>query len=71
MNIEFHYYITFILARKAEFSVENSYLIAYSSQYTDDNTYRYYINYKDGGHYLNEITQTMDVTKPSPKRQKI
>jgi Family of unknown function (DUF6765) len=29
------------------------------------------VNYEDGGHFLNEISQTMDLTKPSLKRQKI
>lgn len=71
MDIEFHYYITYILSRKAGYSKDDAYTIAYSSQYTDDNTHRYYVNYKDGGHYLNEISQTMDITKPSAKRQKI
>jgi hypothetical protein len=71
MNIEFHYYITFILSRKAGFGPEESYTIAYSSQYTDDNNYKYYVNYPDGGHYLNEISQTLDITKPSEKRRKI
>lgn len=71
MDIEFHYYITFILCRKAGYSRDEAQTIAYSSQYTDDNKYHYYVNYPDGGHFLNEISQTMDITKPSPKRQKI
>ena len=71
MDIEFHYYITFILCRQAGYSGNDAYKIAYSSQYTDDNTHHYYVNYPDGGHFLNEISQTMDITKPSRKRQKI
>ncbi|MBW1766339.1 MAG: hypothetical protein JRJ65_04715 [Deltaproteobacteria bacterium] len=71
MDIEFHYYITFILARKAGFNANQSYKIAYSSQYTDNNNFRYFINFDDGSHYLNEISQTLDITKPSQKRQKI
>ena len=71
MDIEFHYYITFILCRKAGYSKEDAYKIAYSSQYTDDNKNQYYVNYRDGGHFLNEISQTMDITKPSRKRRKI
>lgn len=71
MDIEFHYYITFILCRKAGYSKDEAHTIAYSSQYTDDNKHHYYINYPDGGHFLNEISQTMDITKPSLKRQKI
>jgi hypothetical protein len=71
MDIEFHYYITFILCRKAGYSGDDAYKIAYSSQYTDDNKRHYYVNYPNGGHFLNEISQTMDITKPSRKRQKI
>ena len=71
MDIEFHYYITFILCRKAGYSKNEAHTIAYSSQYTDDNKHHYFVNYPDGGHFLNEISQTMDITKPSPKRQKI
>lgn len=71
MDIEFHYFITYILSRKAGFDEEDAYKISYSSQYTDDNNFHYYVNYEDGGHFLNEISQTMDITKPSIKRQKI
>jgi hypothetical protein len=71
MDIEFHYYITFILCRKAGYSEDDAYTIAYSSQYTDDNKKHYYVNFRDGKHFLNEISQTMDITKPSQKRQKI
>jgi len=71
MNIEFHYFITFILSRKAGFTPEDAYTIAYSSQYTDDNNFKYYVNFKDGDHYINEISQTLDITKPSETRRKI
>jgi len=71
MDIEFHYFITYILSRKAGFDEENAYKIAYSSQYTDDNEFHYFVNYEGGGHFINEISQTMDITKPSLKRQKI
>lgn len=71
MDIEFHYYIIFIISRKAGFNANDSYTIAYSSQYTDDNNFRYFVNFKGGDFYLNEISQTLDITKPSEKRQKI
>jgi len=71
VDIEFHYYITFILARKGGFSAHDAQIIACSSQYTDDNNFRYFVNFKDGSYYLNEVSQTFDITKPSPKRQKI
>ena len=62
MDIEFHYYITFILSRKAGYSADDAYTIAYSSQYTDDNKKHYYVNYPDGHHFLNEISQTIQGT---------
>ncbi len=71
MDIEFHYYITYSLAREAGFNNDASYIIAYSSQYVDDNCFYYYINFDNGGSYINEVSQTMDITKPSTKRQKI
>ena len=72
MDIEFHYYITYILARKTNFNPDDAYTLAYSSQYVDDNTFHYYVNFEDGSTpYISEISQTMDITKPSSKRQKI
>ncbi|MCD6261998.1 MAG: hypothetical protein J7J52_03125 [Deltaproteobacteria bacterium] len=71
MNIEFHYNITYILARKAGFDPEDAYILAYSSQYVDDNDCHYYVNFKKGEPYISWVSQTMDITKPSPKRQKI
>ncbi|MBN1695925.1 MAG: hypothetical protein JW881_00305 [Spirochaetales bacterium] len=37
MNLEFHYYIVYILSKEAGFSDGDSHIIAYSSQYTDNN----------------------------------
>ncbi len=71
MDIEFHYYITFILSRKAGFDADEAFKIAYSSQYTDDNSYHYHVNLKDGNSYINQISQTVDITKPSEKRKTI
>ncbi len=71
MDIEFHYYITFIIARKAGFSATDSSVIAYASQYTDDNTYHYCVNFTKRNQYLTPITQTMDITKPTEKRRAI
>ncbi len=71
MDIEFHYYITFILCRAAGFDADESYLIAYSSQYTDDNNKQYFINYNGGGGFTSKISQTADITKPKKKLQSI
>ena len=37
MDIEFHYYMTFLIAGKAGFGKDDTATIAYSSQYVDDN----------------------------------
>lgn len=37
MNIEFHYYVTYLIALKAGFNKRDSYKVAYSSQFVDDN----------------------------------
>lgn len=71
MDIEFHYYITFILSRKAGFDADEAFKIAYSSQYTDDNSYHYHVNFWDRESYINQISQTVDITKPSEKRKTI
>ena len=69
MDIEFHYYITYILAKKAGFSADDSAVIAYACQHTDDNTYHYCINFETETPYLNIVSQTMDITKPQEKRK--
>lgn len=63
MDIEFHYYMTYIIALRAGFKVDDAYTIAYSSQYTDDNDTPYEI-LGDDVPYKNYISQTMDITKP-------
>lgn len=47
LNIEFHYYINFILAAAAGFSRQKAYTIAYASQFVDDNCKEVKIYYKD------------------------
>jgi len=37
MNIEYHFYVTYIIALQAGYSESDAFKIAYSSQYTDDN----------------------------------
>jgi hypothetical protein len=71
MDIEYHYYITFIIALRAGFRKEQAYKIAYSSQYTDDNDTSYKINEGQVDAYENYISQTMDITKPQEERLRI
>lgn len=71
MDIEFHYYMTYLIAAKAGFTPEEAETIAYSSQYVDDNKYILTVS-KDTEHqYINYISQTMDITKPSKKLLRI
>ncbi|MCF7858564.1 MAG: hypothetical protein K9N07_04480 [Candidatus Cloacimonetes bacterium] len=71
MNIEFHYYLTKYLALEAGFDSNEAEIIAYSSQYIDDNSIQYKIKLPDGSEYKNYITQTQDITKPEKKLMRI
>ncbi len=71
MDIEFHYYVTYIFAQKAGFSKKDAYVIAYSSQYVDDNTIIFNINKGKANAYTNYISQTMDITKPKNRLMRI
>jgi len=64
MNIEFHYYLTKYLALEAGFEEDEAEIIAYSSQYVDDNCYSYVIKCPDGTEYNNYISQTYNILKP-------
>ena len=65
MDDEFHYYITFIVALRAGFDHRQAYILAYSSQYVDDNTKRYSIDgTRSEEPYENYITQTPNIFKP-------
>jgi hypothetical protein len=67
MNIEFHYYMTKYLALMAGFAGDEAEIIAYSSQYVDDNRIRYEIQKPDGSVYNNYITQTQNILEPKKK----
>ncbi|WP_051534280.1 DUF6765 family protein [Desulfitibacter alkalitolerans] len=64
MDKEFHYYITYLVALRAGFSSTNSYLLAYSSQYVDDNDIIFEINIGSPNYYSNYISQTINILKP-------
>jgi hypothetical protein len=67
MDIEFHYYMTFLIAGKAGFGEKDAYTIAYTSQHVDDNDIIYEINKDTAQYYRNYISQTMNITKPKAK----
>ena len=67
MNIEFHYYITKYLALEAGFDKGEAEIIAYSSQYVDDNFIPFKIKTPENDIYKNFISQTPDITNPEKK----
>jgi hypothetical protein len=71
MDKEFHYYITYFIALRAGFNEQNAYIIAYSSQYTDDNNVEYVINPDTSSQYHAYISQTYDIFKPREERLRI
>ena len=71
MDIEFHYYMTYIIARRAGFNANDSYIIAYSSQYTDDNTEHLYISQDTPDAYESYISQTVNILKPQKELMRI
>ncbi len=48
MNIEYHYYITYLIAVVSGFKMSEAYKIAYSSQHVDDNYLEYNIYNSNG-----------------------
>jgi uncharacterized protein DUF6765 len=67
MNIEFHYYLTKYLALEAGFEEDEAEIIAYSSQYVDDNYINFHININKTESYENITTQFKDLIKPKPQ----
>jgi hypothetical protein len=71
MNIEFHYYMTYLIAAHAGFSANESEIIAYASQYVDENTRILHIDVDKPTHYTNYITQTRNILKPKNELMRI
>ena len=72
MDFEFHYYITGIIAQRAGFSEEDAKIIAYASQFVDDNDVILNVtDRKTGQAYSNYISQTMDILKPKKTLMRI
>ncbi|MDP6564329.1 MAG: ATP-binding protein, partial [Alphaproteobacteria bacterium] len=64
MDIEFHYYMTYLIAAKAGLGAAEAGLLAHASQYIDDNDLRFEIDKGQGSAYRNYISQTMNILKP-------
>ncbi|NLF29536.1 MAG: hypothetical protein GX591_01470 [Planctomycetes bacterium] len=71
MDIEFHYHITCILARRGGFAREDAAAIAQACQYTDDNNDKYRVRLNDGRVYENYISQTLDIRYPKNRLVRI
>ncbi|MCP4546567.1 MAG: hypothetical protein GY835_08900, partial [bacterium] len=67
MDIEFHYYMTYLIAAKAGFGPDDAQIIAQASQYTDDNDTIFEVDKGKATAYRNFISQTMNITKPKAK----
>jgi hypothetical protein len=64
MDIEFHYYQTYLIAARAGFSPNDAWLIAHSAQGVDDNHIPVRMTDANGLTYNNQISQTMDIVRP-------
>ncbi|UCH03100.1 MAG: hypothetical protein JSV20_04815 [Candidatus Bathyarchaeota archaeon] len=51
MQIDFHFYAIYAIARAAGFSPDNAHTIAYSSQHTDDAKYEHALEFGNGGRF--------------------
>ncbi len=56
MNSEFHYYVIYFLCLESGISDRDAYIIAYSSQYVDNNIVKHVVNLSDGL-YETRVTQ--------------
>lgn len=70
MDIEFHYHVILFLCLQAGLKREDARTVAYSSQYTDDNSLIYMVRLKDGV-YRNFVSQTLNIRKPQKKLLRI
>jgi hypothetical protein len=71
MNTEFHYYITWLIAARAGLPPEDARILAWSSQYTDDNDIIFIIDKGLPTEYGNYISQTMNILNPMNKLLRI
>lgn len=71
MDVEFHYYITYLIAVAAGFDVANAKTIATASQYVDDNDQIVEVDKDLGTAYRNYISQTMNILNPKSSLMRI
>lgn len=51
MQIDFHFYTIYALARAAGFKPDDAHIIAYSSQHTDDAKYEHALDFENDGRF--------------------
>ena len=72
MDIEFHYYMTYLIAAKAGFESEQAFKLTYSSQYVDNNDKVFEVRDELGeSQYQNYISQTRNILKPQYQLKRI
>ncbi|MBI5164962.1 MAG: hypothetical protein HY985_13805 [Magnetospirillum sp.] len=64
MDVEFHYYMTYLIATRAGFGAKDAFVIAYASQYVDDNDVVFEVDKDKASCFRNYISQTMNILKP-------
>ena len=64
MDIEFHYYMTYLIAARAGFSPREAHIIAHSAQEIDDNHIPISVGAGTDASYQNVISQTMNILHP-------
>lgn len=71
MDIEFHYYQSYLIAIKSGFTPADACIFAYASQHVDDNDIIFEINKDNSDYFSNYISQTMNILKPKSKLLRI
>lgn len=73
MDIEFHYWMTGLIAARAGFTSEEAQTIAYASEFVDENDVSITVKDRSGkkSDYGNFISQTMNITKPKKELMRI
>lgn len=70
MDTEYHYWITGLIAKRSGFSEVEAGTIAHASEFVDYNMKSYTVldHRGDSSGYSNDISQTMDISKPRSER---
>jgi hypothetical protein len=69
MDIEFHYYMTYLIAARAGFPPPEAAIVAQAAQEIDDNHIPIAVNTGAPDSYLSAITQTMNILQPHHTRK--